>query len=46
LAPGDRTTARFASDTKAIFKNLGNTQAVLKLKVKGDTGLSMGGPNY
>jgi ABC-type Fe3+-hydroxamate transport system substrate-binding protein len=46
LAPGDKTTVSIAADTKAIFKNLSNGQASLNLKVTGDTGLSMGGPNY
>lgn len=46
LAPGDKTTVTIAANTKAIFKNLSNGQASLNLKVTGDTGLSMGGPNY
>jgi hypothetical protein len=46
LQPGEQQTVRFAANTKATFKNNNNTQADLKLKVTGDTGLSMGGPNY
>lgn len=46
LAPGRRTTVTIAADTKAIFKNVSNAEASLQLKVTGDTGLSMGGPNY
>jgi hypothetical protein len=46
LAPGDKTSVRFKANTKAIFKNLDNNPASLALKVTGDTGLSMGGPNY
>jgi len=46
LQPGQQKTVRFAADTKAIFKNSNDKEAVVKLKVTGDTGLSMGGPNY
>jgi len=46
LIPGQKKTIRFAANTKAIFKNNSNAEAVVKLKVTGDTGLSMGGPNY
>ncbi|MDZ4796234.1 MAG: hypothetical protein SGI83_18310 [Bacteroidota bacterium] len=46
LAPGQKITLDIAADTKAIFKNIANSQASLKLKVTGDTRLSMGGPNY
>jgi len=46
LKPGQQKTVRFAADTKAIFKNNSEKEAVVKLKVTGDTGLSMGGPNY
>ncbi len=46
LQPGQQKTVRFNADTKAIFKNTGKKEAAVKLKVTGDTGLSMGGPNY
>lgn len=46
LKPGQQKTVRFDADTKAIFKNTGNKEAALLLKVTGDTGLTMGGPNY
>lgn len=46
LQPGQQKTVRFAADTKAIFKNSSDKEATVKLKVTGDTGLSMGGPNY
>lgn len=46
LQPGEQKTVRFAANTKATFKNNSDKQADLKLKVTGDTGLSMGGPNY
>jgi ABC-type Fe3+-hydroxamate transport system substrate-binding protein len=46
LSPGQKATVTIAADTKAIFKNLSNGQASLNLKLTGDTGLSMGGPNY
>lgn len=46
LNPGQQKTVRFGADTKAIFKNNSDKEAVVKLKVTGDTGLSMGGPNY
>jgi hypothetical protein len=46
LNPGQQKTVRFDADTKAIFKNNSEQEAVVKLKVTGDTGLSMGGPNY
>jgi hypothetical protein len=46
LQPGQQKTVRFAADTKAIFKNNSNKEAAVKLKVTGDTGLTMGGPNY
>ncbi len=46
LQPGQQKTVRFSANTKAIFKNNNNQQANIKLKVTGDTGLSMGGPNY
>ena len=46
LTPGQKITVVIAADTKAIFKNMENNQASLQLKVTGDTGLSMGGPNY
>ena len=46
LNPGQQKTVRFAADTKAIFKNYNDKEAAVKLKVTGDTGLSMGGPNY
>lgn len=46
LKPGQQKTVRFAADTKAIFKNNSDQEVVVKLKVTGDTGLSMGGPNY
>jgi hypothetical protein len=46
LAPGDKIKVSIAADTKAIFKNIDSSQASLQLKVTGDTGLSMGGPNY
>ncbi len=46
LTPGKTIYAMFAANTKAIFKNITDKQASLDLKVTGDTGLSMGGPNY
>jgi len=46
LQPGQKKTVRFGADTKAIFKNDTNQEAAVKLKVTGDTGLSMGGSNY
>jgi len=46
LQPGEQKTVRFTANTKATFKNNTNKQADLKLKVTGDTRLSMGGPNY
>ena len=46
LQPGQQKTVRFDADTKAIFKNTGNKTAAVLLKVTGDTGLTMGGPNY
>ena len=46
LKPGQQKTVRIAADTKAIFKNNSDKEAAVKLKVTGDTGLSMGGPNY
>lgn len=46
LNSGQQKTVRFAADTKAIFKNNNDKAATVKLKVTGDTGLTMGGPNY
>ncbi len=46
LQPGQQKTVRFDADTKAIFKNTSNKTAAVLLKVTGDTGLTMGGPNY
>jgi hypothetical protein len=46
LKPGQQKTIQFDADTKAIFKNNSAAKAVVALKVTGDTGLSMGGPNY
>ena len=46
LQPGQQKTVRFAADTKAVFKNNSNKEATVKLKVTGDTGLTMGGSNY
>lgn len=46
LKPGQTIYAMFAANTKAIFKNATDREASLDLKVTGDTGLSMGGPNY
>ena len=46
LQPGQQKTVRFNADTKAIFKNTTNREAVVLLKVTGDTGLTMGGANY
>ncbi len=46
LQPGKTKTVKFDADTKAIFKNTSDKQAAVVLKVTGDTGLSMGGPNY
>jgi len=46
LQPGQKQTVRFGADTKAIFKNETNQAATVTLKVTGDTGLTMGGPNY
>lgn len=46
LQPGQQKTVRFAANTKAIFKNTSNKEAAVLLKVTGDTGLTMGGPNY
>ncbi len=46
LNPGQQTTLRFGADTKVIFKNNSSREAVVQLKVTGDTGLTMGGPNY
>lgn len=46
LQPGQQKTVRFDADTKAVFKNNSNKEAVVLLKVTGDTGLTMGGTNY
>jgi len=46
LQPGQKKTVRFGADTKAIFKNETKQAATVTLKVTGDTGLTMGGPNY
>lgn len=46
LAPGQKRTVRVAANTKAIFKNNSDKEGALDLKVTGDTGLSMGGPDY
>jgi hypothetical protein len=46
LQPGQQKKVRIDADTKAIFKNISNEEAAVKLKVTGDTGLSIGGPNY
>ena len=46
LNPGQQKKVRFAANTKAIFKNNNDNTATVKLKVTGDTGLTMGGPNY
>ncbi len=46
LEPGQQKIVRFDADTKAIFKNSANKAATVVLKVTGDTGLSMGGPNF
>lgn len=46
LQPGQQKTVRFGANTKAIFKNNNEKQADVKLKVTGDTRLTMGGPNY
>jgi hypothetical protein len=46
LQPGQQKTVRFGADTKASFKNSSTKEAAVKLKVTGDTGLTMGGPNY
>jgi hypothetical protein len=46
LQPGQQKKVKFAANTKAIFKNTSNEEAIVNLKVSGDTGLSMGGPNY
>ena len=42
LQPGQQKTVRFGANTKAIFKNNNEKQADVKLKVTGDTRLTMG----
>jgi len=46
LEPGQKKTVRFGANTKAIFTNNTNNEAAVILKITGDTGLSMGGPDY
>ena len=47
IQPAENKKIDVSANTKAIFKNNSSEQALLKLKLHGNTGnLSMGGPNY